>query len=277
MENASAVTDHYGRSDLTERVAEALRQAGLGDGILPWKALAPLDQFHVRGPAATAELAEHLQIPSGATVLDVGCGLGGPARHLASQYGCEVTGIDLNQSFVDLATMLTGRTGLSNLVHTQQANALALPFPPASFDLAWTQHVAMNIADRHGLYTGIRTVLKPGGRLAIYDATQGEAGSPHFPVPWARDPACSFLLTPDAMRAALETAGFTILTWNDVTEPSVAWLAEQAKVRAAGAKPPSLGLPLVMGPEFGAMSANFGRNLQERRVRLIQTVAQAPG
>jgi len=273
----TAVTTHYGRADLTERVALALQEAGLGAGTLPWDALAPLDQFHIRGAAATTELAERLQIPAGATLLDIGCGLGGPARHLASVYGCTVTGIDLNQSFIDLAIMLTQRTGLSQQLYLQQADALALPFRSASFDLAWTQHVAMNIADRHGLYTGIRTVLKPGGRLAIYDATAGEGGAPHFPVPWARDPACSVLLTPDAMRAALETAGFTILTWHDVTEPSVAWLAEQAKARAAGVKPPALGLPLVMSPEFGVMSANFGRNLQERRVRLIQTIAQAPG
>ncbi len=277
MEAASGVTAHYGQHDLTDRVAEALQSAGMGEGILPWEALAPLDQFHIRGAAATTELAERLQLPPDASLLDIGCGLGGPARHLASVYGCSVTGIDLNQSFVDLAAMLTERTGLSKRVHLQQGDALALPFPPASFDFAWTQHVAMNIADRHGLYTGIRTVLKPGGRLAIYDATQGEGGAPHFPVPWARDPAYSVLLTPDAMRAAIEGAGFTILTWDDVTEPSAAWLAEQAKARAAGAKPPSLGLPLVMGPEFGVMSANFGRNLQERRVRLIQAVVQAPG
>jgi SAM-dependent methyltransferase len=277
METASGVTAHYGERDLTERVADALQAAGFGDGILAWDALAPLDQFHIRGAAATTELAERLAIPRGATLLDIGCGLGGPARHLAAVYGCTVTGIDLNQSFVDLATMLTRRTGLSSVVDTRQANALALPFPPGSFDLAWTQHVAMNIADRHGLYTGIRAVLKPGGRLAIYDATQGEGGPPHFPVPWARDPAFSVLLTPDAMRVAIEAAGFTILTWNDVTEPSVAWLAEQAKARAGGAKPPALGLPLVMGPEFGVMSANFGRNLKEQRVRLIQTIVQAPG
>jgi SAM-dependent methyltransferase len=276
MEVASGVTAHYGQRDLTEAVAAALQAAGLGDGILSWDALAPLDQFHIRGAAATADLAERLSIPPGASLLDIGCGLGGPARHLAALYGCTVNGIDLNQSFVDLATMLTQRTGLSQRVLTQQGDALALPFAPASFDLAWTQHVAMNIADRHTLYTGIRTVLKPGGRLAIYDATQGEGGPVHFPVPWARDPAFSFLLTPDAMRGALERAGFAVVSWNDVTETSVAWLADQLKARQAGAKPPSLGLPLVMGPEFGAMSANFGRNLHERRVRLIQAVVQAP-
>jgi SAM-dependent methyltransferase len=273
MDHATGVTAHYGTQDLTTCVADALRIAGLGDGMLPWDALVPLDQFHIRGAAATTQLAERLIIPQRATLLDIGCGLGGPARHLASRYGCTVKGIDLNQAFVDVANMLTQRTGLSDRVQIQQGDALALPFAPASFDLAWTQHVAMNIADRHALYTGIKRVLKPGGKLAIYDAVLGEGGPLHFPVPWARDPAFSFVITPDAMRAALEAAGFAITAWHDVTEASVAWLADQ-KTRPM---PPAFGLPLVMGEDFSALTANFARNLQERRARLIQAIVQAPG
>ena len=269
MDHTAGVTAHYGTQDLTARVADALRAAGLGEGTLPWDALAPLDQFHIRGAAATTQLAERLVIPQGATLLDIGCGLGGPARHLATRYGCTVTGIDLNQAFIDIATMLTDRTGLADRVHLQQGDALALPFAPASFDLAWTQHVAMNIADRGALYAGIKRVLKPGGKLAIYDAVQGEGGPLHYPVPWARDPRFSFVVTPDAMRTALETAGFTVIAWHDVTEASLAWLAEQ-KPRAT-----PFGLKLVMGEDFPALTANFARNLQERRARLIQAIVQA--
>jgi SAM-dependent methyltransferase len=277
MPPSSAIADHYGTRDLIAGVSEALRAAGFGDGPIAWEALAPLDQFHVRGAAATAQLAERLAIPAGAQLLDIGCGLGGPARHLAAGFGCHVTGIDLNPHYAALATMLTRRTGLADRVEIAQGDALALDFEPARFDIAWTQHVAMNIADRHALYTGIRRVLKPGGQLAIYDVVTGEGGPLQFPLPWARDPAHSFAQTAEGTRAALEAAGFTVAVWADVSDAGVAWFQDQAAARAAGVKPPALGLPLVMGPEFPTMTGNLGRNLVERRARLIQAVLRAPG
>jgi len=267
------VADHYGTGDLIAPVQDALRLAGLGDGLIAWNALMPLDQFHVGGAAATADLAGRLGIEPGASLLDIGCGLGGPARHLAAVHGCSVIGIDLNRPFVDLATMLTARTGLSGQVRHMVGDATRLPFEPGRFDLAWTQHVAMNIADRHGLYAGVHAPLRPGGRFAIYDVVAGEGGTPYFPAPWARDPADSVLLTADATRDALEACGFTVLEWRDTTEAGIQWAETQA---AAGRARPDhlkgLALPLVMGPGFAEMAANLGRNLRERRVRLLQAI-----
>jgi SAM-dependent methyltransferase len=264
------VKEHYGAGPLLARIDEALRRAGLGNRKLGWAELAPLDQFPVRGLGATRELAASLGIDPGAKVLDVGCGLGGPARFLAATYGCQVTGIDLSQPFVDAAQMLTERTGLSDMVTFRQANALELPFAEESFDHAWTQHVAMNIADRAGLYASIRRVLKPGGCLAIYDVVADDRGPPIFPVPWARVPETSFLLTPQAMREALAKAGFTEVSWADKTDAGQAWAAEMQAKREA--KPTPLGLHVVMGPRFAEMTANLGRNLQEGRVRLVQAI-----
>lgn len=268
---------HYGAGDLVARVEDALRQAGLAGGVIPWNALAPLDQFHVGGAAATTALAARLGIEPGFSLLDIGCGLGGPARHLASVHGCSVIGIDLSRPFIDLATMLTERAGLSHRVRHMGGDALHLPFEPERFDLAWTQHVAMNIVDRRGLYSSIYNVLRPGGRLAIYDVVAGDGGAVQFPVPWARDPADSFLFSADATRAALEASGFGILNWADVTDAAVDWATAQA---AAGQDRPdrlkALALPLVMGPDFPDMVANLGRNLRERRVRLLQAVAERP-
>ena len=270
MDNQELVREQYGTVSLRERVDLALQRAGLGQGTLNWSDLVPLDQFHVRGLGATRELAEVLNVEAGSEVLDIGCGLGGPARFLAATYGCRVTGIDLSQPFIDVATMLTERCGLKESVLYHQADALNLPFADASFALAWTQHVAMNIADRAGFYASMRRVLRPGGCLAIYDVVAGDRGPPIFPVPWARVPETSFLLTPEAMREALARAGFAEVSWADKTDAGQAWAAEmQAKPEA---KPTPLGLHIVMGPQFAEMAANLGRNLQEGRVRLVQAI-----
>jgi SAM-dependent methyltransferase len=270
MIEPNEVNDHYGAEPLVARIDEALRRAGKGDRSLGWADLVPLDQFHVRGLGATRELAESLGLGAGANVLDVGCGLGGPARFLAATYQCHVTGIDLSQPFIDAAQMLTERAGLSDMVTFRQGNALNLPFADESFDHAWTQHVAMNIADRAGFYSSIRRVLRPGGRLAIYDVVAGDGGTPIFPMPWARVPETSFLLTPEAMRDALASAGFTEVSWADKTDAGRAWAAEMQANREA--KPAPLGIHIVMGPRFAEMTANLGRNLQERRIRLVEAI-----
>jgi SAM-dependent methyltransferase len=269
MRNQQSVMEHYGTGSLLARVEQSLQQAGLGEGMLNWSDLVPLDQFHVRGLAATRELAETLNIEVGAKVLDIGCGLGGPARFLAATYGCRVTGIDLSQPFIEVATMLTERCGLKESVLYQQADALNLPFADASFTLAWTQHVAMNIADRTRFYAEAHRVLKPGGRLAVYDVISGDGRPLIFPVPWARRGELSFLLTGNAMREVLESTGFLEDSWTDRTEPAMTWFAE---VQARQSSSPPLSIAVVMGPQFLEMAKNLERNLQDGRVRLIQAV-----
>ncbi len=205
MNEQASVIEHYGHAGLAEKLAAALATAGFADKRLSPADLAPLDQFHTRGMAATVELAAALAIAPGASVIDIGSGLGGPSRYLAAKYGCTVKGIDLSPAFVDAAAYLAQRCGLADQVSYDCADALALPYPDGSFDIAWTQHVAMNIADRTGLYGEVHRVLKPGGRLAIYDVVLGSGGPIHYPVPWSRSPDTSFVATAEAMRSALET------------------------------------------------------------------------
>ena len=264
------VRDHYRAIGLTGRLKAALAPLGPEHQRLKPQQLAALDQFHTRGLLATAELAKLSAITAEMAVLDVGSGVGGPARLLAATFGCQVTGVDLSEPFVDAARYLTERTGQSGQVSFQTASALELPFDEGRFDVALLQHVAMNIADRARLYREIRRVLKSGGRFATYDVVL-KAGEPHYPVPWARTPAASFLLTADSTRAAIEQAGFHALVFQDDSETAKSWFAQ---VRAAG-PPPSPNLGVVMGPDFAQLAGNLARNIAEGRVGILTAVFEA--
>jgi len=266
----AGVRDHYRATGLTQRLKAALAALGPEDRRLAPEQLSSLDQFHTRGLAATTELARLAGISAEMSVLDIGAGIGGPARFLAATHGCRVTGVDLSEPFVEAARYLTGRTGQSGQVSFQSASALELPFEDGSFDIALLQHVAMNIADRPLLYREIRRVLKQGGRFATYDVVlKGE--SPHFPVPWARTPETSFLLTEAATGEAIEAAGFRRLIWQDDTEAAKAWIAQ---LRTSG-PPPQPNLGTVMGPDFRELAANLGRNLMEGRLGILTAVFEA--
>jgi sarcosine/dimethylglycine N-methyltransferase len=264
------VREHYRANGLTERLKSALAAIEPADQRLLPQRLAALDQFHTRGIAATDELARLAGITAEQQVLDVGSGVGGPARFLAATYGCRVTGVDLSEPFVEAARYLTERTGQSGQVQFQTGNALQLAFEEGSFDVVLLQHVAMNIEDRAGLYRELRRVLKTGGKFAPCDVVCKD-GEPHFPLPWARTPATSFLLTAEATRVAIEPAGFRTLLWQDDSEAAKAWFKQ---VRASG-PPPSPNLAVVMGPQFAEFAANLGRNLAEGRLGILTAVLEA--
>ncbi|HTU53109.1 MAG TPA: class I SAM-dependent methyltransferase [Acetobacteraceae bacterium] len=264
------VRDHYGATGLTERLRAALAALGSEDQILAPRQLAALDQFHTRGLAATAELAELAGITAEMSVLDVGSGVGGPARFLAATYGCRVTGVDLSEPFVDAARYLTERTGQGGRVSFETGSALELPLDDGRFDAVLLQHVAMNIADRARLYREIRRVLKSGGRFATFDVVL-KGGEPHYPVPWARTPATSFLLTEAATREAIEPAGFRALAWQDDTEAAKVWFAQ---LRESGPPPPP-NLGTVMGPDVAELAGNLGRNLMEGRLGILTALFEA--
>jgi sarcosine/dimethylglycine N-methyltransferase len=263
------VRDHYRATGLTGRLKEALAAFGPEEQRLLPQQLAALDQFHTRGLAATADLATLVGITPDMAVLDVGSGVGGPARFLAASYHCHVTGVDLSEPFVDAARYLTERTGLSGQVTFEAGSALTLPCDDGRFDVVFLQHVAMNISDRAQLYREIRRVLKQGGKFATYDVVS-KGSEPHYPVPWARTPATSFLLTAEATRGKIEAASFHTLVWRDDSETAMAWVTQ---IRAA--PPPSPNLGVVMGKDFAELSANLGRNIMEGRVGILSAVFEA--
>jgi len=267
MTDPDTVRHHYGTESLMPRLKTALEVFGPEDQLLRPDQLGPLDQFHTLGAKATADLAELAGITADNTVLDAGSGLGGPARYLAATIGCHVTGIDLSQPFTEAARYLNQRTGQSAAITFETASALDLPFASGAFDVALLQHVAMNIGDRAGLYREMRRILKPRGRFATFDIV-AESGAPIYPLPWARTPAASFLLTAAATRSTIEAAGFTVLAWRDDTDAATAWFA---KLRDTGL-PPEPNLGTVMGPDFAELTGNLGRGLAEGRLGVVTAV-----
>jgi SAM-dependent methyltransferase len=267
----SKVREHYRAAGLTDQIKSALATIAPDDQTLTVAQLASLDQFHLRGILATQELAVAADLGPSSRVLDLGSGIGGPARYFAATFGCTVTGVDLSPSFIDAATYLTARCALSDRVTFHAGDALHLPFQDGAFDAVFLQHVAMNIEDRTALYAEVRRVLAPGGRFVTYDLVLRD-GDVMYPVPWAGDASTSFLLSEGDTRTALEHAGFQALLWRDDSQTVIDWF----KTTLAGPPPsgPGFGLSLgvVLGPDFQAMTANLARNVRENRLGVLSAV-----
>jgi ubiquinone/menaquinone biosynthesis C-methylase UbiE len=263
-----SVEDHYTRHGTLNAILGAIGADRRGLGLTPAD-LAPVDEFHIRGREATIDLARRAGLLRGQRVLDVGSGLGGSARYLASEFGCKVTGVDLTREFVEVAKELTRLVGLSGQVEHRTASALELPFDNTSFEVVWTEHVQMNIEDKERFYSELARVLERGGRLALHDFFVGPNGAPQYPVPWAADASISFLAPPHQVRGLIEAAGFEVLEWIDESELSRDWLAHKI-----GQPPPQLGLHLLMGPTAAVKFANVVRGLTEKRLVVCQAVAR---
>jgi ubiquinone/menaquinone biosynthesis C-methylase UbiE len=259
------VNRHYGWSGLMETIEAEIRRNEIEPTQVTVDELAPVDNYHWHRLAGTLALARAAEITDVDRVLDVGGGIGGPARQLAHRYGCRVTVLDLTDEYCAVGQTLTAWTKLEDKVSFVCANALAMPFPDGSFDVAWTQHASMNIADKAGLYREMARVVRVGGRLAFFDVLAGPNQPIHFPVPWASDPSFNFLLTPDETRALIARSGFREVTWLTGEDLD----AELDRPEPHGDEPsssPPLNPGLLNGPNGPQMGANVGRNGDEGRI-----------
>jgi SAM-dependent methyltransferase len=272
----AALNEHYGVSGLGDEILDALEAAGKNIDALTRDDIASFDEFHIRGLEATREVAALAKVEDHSRVLDVGCGIGGPARTLASEFGCDVVGIDVVEEYCRAAGLFTDRVGLTDEVRFQHGNALDLPFEDESFDVVWFEHTLMNIEAKDVAFEEARRVLRAGGTLALYEICAGPGGDTIFPVPWASDASLSYLVQPERLQELVINAGFEEIVWRDVTEPSLNWFRDV--VESMQSRPPDapqpLGLNLLMGSETPVKARNVVQNLEEERISVVQGAYQ---
>ncbi len=261
----------FNADPLTSRILAALQESGRDLESLTYRDLVPVSELHNRGKQATTDLARLAELGPNQHVLDVGCGIGGPARTLASEIGCRVTGVDISEEFCVAASALNDMVGLSERIEIHQGDALTLPFEDRFFDVVWTQHTSMNIADKRALFAEMHRVLKPDGKLAMHDVMAGPTQPIRFPVPWAPEPTVSFLSPPEEAHAIALASGLKELVWEDQTQLTENWW-QNVRERASGKKPSILTPALIMGSQFPVMANNMYRNIRERRVAIVQAI-----
>jgi ubiquinone/menaquinone biosynthesis C-methylase UbiE len=269
------VHSYYSPNDLYNKIIEGLNTLGKDLTRVTLDDLQPVDEFHIRGDAATKELIKLAEFTSDMHILDVGCGIGGSTRRLAQETGCRVTGIDLSDEYIDTAERLTRLLNMQERVDFKATSALDLPYGDDTFDGVWSLQMNMNVEDKLAWLKETCRVLKPGGRAIVYEVC-GHKNSPiHFPVPWAQDQSMSFLVPPEPFRDAITAAGFEIAVWNDKTHLARQAFSQMQKP-VGEPKLPVLGVYMLVGSDISTKAYNLHRNLEEERVSLIETVAVKP-
>ena len=275
MSSQTSVADHWAERDVYGLIVSALERASKPLDSLTVEDLAPIDHFHARGFPATVELADRLRVEAGDGLLDIGCGVGGPARYFAQRFGCKVSGIDITPPFVEAANELTALLGMDERVWIEQGDGERLPYGDDTFDGAYAQHVTMNVADRPRFFAEAWRVLKPGGFFALTEHGLGPAGSPHHPLPWSMDGTGEFLVTPAETREFLAGAGFVQIESED-TGPTYLDAYRAALERVDRGEVPALGLHVLIGPTAPDKMRNSARNIEEGRTRPIQVICHKP-
>lgn len=274
MASDNEISRHYARGDLLEAILSGVEKMGKTPATVTIDDLAPVDEFHIGGRVASRDFLDQLSISSGAYVLDVGCGIGGTSRFVATEYGCQVAGVDLTNEYVETGKTLCNWLGLNSKVSLVQGSALELDFPDATFDKAFMLHVGMNIPDKRALATEVWRVLKPGAEFGIYDIMKCGEGAVALPVPWATVPEASWLASPAEYKNALQEAGFEIICERNRAKFALEFFADVKASASAAGGPPPLGLSVILGAEARIKIQNLVENIARGTVAPVEIIAR---
>lgn len=275
MTHAKAMSEHWGKGDVYSRILDTMELAGIDPNSVTVEQLAPVDHFHARGFPATIELADALPIKEGDRLVDIGCGLGGPARYLAKRFNCHVDGIDITVPFVDAANKLSALVGMDDAVECLHGDGQKLPYDDELFDGGYALHVTMNVPDRNVFFGEALRVLRPGAFFALTEHGLGEVGEPHHPMPWSEDGSGAYLMRPADTVAALKKAGFTEIEVTNTGEKYLQGYKRAIELAEKG-EAPVFGTHILLGKLAPQIVRNAARNIEERRTHPVQIICFKP-
>ncbi|WP_406648342.1 class I SAM-dependent methyltransferase [Aliisedimentitalea scapharcae] len=273
MHDSKSVSDHWGTGDVYSRIVDAMHAAGIDPETVTVEQLAPVDHFHARGFPATIELADELPIEAGQRIVDIGCGIGGPARYLAQRFGCQVDGLDITAPFVDAGNRLSALVGMQDAVTIVLGDGQKLPYDDGSFDGGYSQHVTMNVRDRSAFFNEAYRVLKPGAFFALTEHGLGKVGDPHHPLPWSEDGSGAYLMRPADTIAALEQSGFSDIQVSDTGAKYLQGYLRAIEMAEKG-EAPVFGVHILLGRLAPQIVRNAARNIEEKRTHPIQVICR---
>ena len=275
MTNKNSLSGHWGKEGIYERIVSTLKDSGKSIETLSIEDLAPVDHFHSRGFPATVEMADQLPIKSGHRLIDIGSGIGGPARYIAERFDCKVNGVDITSTFVDTANKLTSLLQMEGKVIFDIGDGNNLPYEDETFDGGYSQHVTMNVPDRRRFFAEACRVLKPGGFFALSEHGLGPARNPHHPLPWSANGRDEYLVAPEETRAYLEDTGFVDIHVESTGPKYFAAYQRAIELEAKGHLP-ALSSHILLGDRSNEIIKNAARNIEEQRTHPIQVICKKP-
>lgn len=276
MQKADKIQRHYTHGNLFNTIIQKLIELGYDLEQLSHLDLTPIDQLHSAGIESTQLIFQHSNFKQGQNIIDIGCGLGGPARYVANNFNVNVTGIDLTTEFIDVGNKLSKKVNLDELVNLILGDAQSLPeIEDKTYHHAYTMHAGMNIKNKLKCYKEAHRLLKNNGTLMIFDITLAKQNTRlNFPLPWADEQSYSFLETIEKYQTNLNSVGFKIVNEIDLTDFILSYWKDIHQKTLAFTQFPKLSMNLIVKDRIKEKLDNIYNHLISQDLKINYILAQ---